>query len=94
MELVHVGPFTVHQLSVGEGLSLMDCAGPENTTAFNTKLIELCVRKGGKPVLETVAFAELMPHMTAVVSEALRLNGFGVKKVDEKKGEPRAIAVG
>jgi hypothetical protein len=94
MELVHVGPFTVHQLSVGEGLALMDIAGPDNTATFNTKLIELCVKKGGKPVLDTVAFSELMPHMTAVVTEALRLNGFGVKKVDDKKGEPRAIAVG
>lgn len=88
MDIVNVGPFTVHQIPVGEGLELMELSGSEDKR-FTRKLIELCVRKDGQAVLDNVPFAELMPHLTDVVNEALRLNGF--KKQEKTESEPKHV---
>jgi hypothetical protein len=88
MDIVTVGPFTVLQIPVGEGLELMELSGSEDKR-FTRKLIELCVRKDGQPVLDIVPFSELMPHLTEVVNVALRINGF--KKPDQADSEPKHV---
>jgi hypothetical protein len=67
-----IGPFTVSELNVDSGLDLMAIDDPHK---LQKSLLLRAVTKDGAAIGED-SFAELMPHLAAVVKAAMRLNGF------------------
>lgn len=78
MKSVQVGPYVVKTLSVGEGLPLLSLAASDDMGKFQTALILGAVSRDNKPISED-DFATLVPHLSAVVSAAMELNGFATK---------------
>lgn len=74
MKSKSVGPFTVHELNVEEGLGLVSLAS-EGNKEFQTALLLATVKCNGEPI-NNRSFKELMPHFSAVVEAAMELNGF------------------
>jgi len=79
MKQIEVGPFTVHALTAGEGFDLLPLVGSNDGAAFQKALLLKSVKKDGASV-ESISFAEIIPHMGKLMEVAMDLNGF--------RGEP------
>lgn len=80
MKIKQVGPFTVHALTVGEGLPLLALAQKEDKTEFQNALLLATVKRDGQPV-DGDSFGDFLPHLGPIIQAAMDLNGFGAKNL-------------
>jgi len=75
MNSMTIGPFTVHELNVEQGLQLVQLAQENEAGEFQVKLLLSCIKKDGNAI-NNESFAELFPHYRELMEAAYKLNGF------------------